>query len=265
MKRKSKKQSTKRIHNKTERGKHLRRSVEIFEVKRKISFGTIIKILMVVILGATVFSVWTTKNDLKGINESLDNIINKLNQVETEQTTLTDKQIQLQEDIKILETSKAEKKAEEERLAKEKAEAEEKAKQEEALRLAKASKPQVTSRGGTATRTSTTTTPQATGSTGSYQSYARDLCINTYGWTENDFQCLVKLWNRESGWNPNAHNKSSGAHGIPQSLPASKMASEGADYYTNGNTQIRWGLKYIKGRYGSPSKAWAHSQSKGWY
>ena len=53
--------------------------------------------------------------------------------------------------------------------------------------------------------------------------------------------------------------------GIPQSLPASKMASEGSDYYTNGKTQIRWGLKYIKGRYGSPSKAWVHSQQKGWY
>ena len=114
-----------------------------------------------------------------------------------------------------------------------------------------------------------TTTAQSS-SSGSYslsdyQAYAKDLVINTYGWSEYDFECLVKLWNRESGWNPNLHNSSSGAHGIPQSLPASKMASEGADYYTNGYTQIRWGLKYIKGRYGSPSAAWAHSQSKGWY
>ena len=97
------------------------------------------------------------------------------------------------------------------------------------------------------------------------QQYAHNLVINTYGWSEYDFDCLVKLWNRESGWNPNAHNKSSGAHGIPQSLPASKMASEGSDYYTNGYTQIRWGLKYIKGRYGSPANAWAHSQKTGWY
>lgn len=114
-----------------------------------------------------------------------------------------------------------------------------------------------------------TTTAQSS-SSGSYslsdyQAYAKDLVINTYGWSEYDFECLVKLWNRESGWNPNSHNSSSGAHGIPQSLPASKMASEGADYYTNGYTQIRWGLKYIKGKYGSPSAAWAHSQSKGWY
>lgn len=97
------------------------------------------------------------------------------------------------------------------------------------------------------------------------QSYAHDLVIDTYGWSEEDFTALVNLWNRESGWNPNAHNKSSGAHGIPQSLPASKMASEGSDYYTNGKTQIRWGLKYIKNRYGSPTSAWSHFQNKHWY
>ena len=99
----------------------------------------------------------------------------------------------------------------------------------------------------------------------SYQQYAHDLVINTYGWSEYDFQCLVNLWNKESEWNPNCHNNSSGAHGIPQALPASKMASEGADYYTNGYTQIRWGLKYIKERYGSPSNAWSHFQSHNWY
>lgn len=96
------------------------------------------------------------------------------------------------------------------------------------------------------------------------QQYAYDLVIS-YGWTENDYECLVKLWNRESGWRPNAVNKSSGACGIPQALPCKKMASEGSDYQTNGKTQIRWGLKYIKNRYGSPSKAWAHSQQTGWY
>lgn len=107
--------------------------------------------------------------------------------------------------------------------------------------------------------------PVITVSANDYQKYAHDLCINTYGWSETDFTNLVKLWNRESGWRPSAHNPSSGAHGIPQSLPASKMATEGADYYTNGYTQIRWGLKYIKGRYGNPSAAWAHSESYGWY
>ena len=89
--------------------------------------------------------------------------------------------------------------------------------------------------------------------------------LNKYLWSESDYQALVNLWERESNWNANAHNKSSGAHGIPQSLPASKMSSEGSDYYTNGYTQIRWGLKYIKERYGSPSKAWKHFQNKNWY
>lgn len=112
---------------------------------------------------------------------------------------------------------------------------------------------------------STTNNSSSSQSVAELQSYAHNLVINTYGWSEYDFECLVKLWNRESGWNPNAHNKSSGAHGVPQSLPASKMASEGADYYTNGYTQIRWGLKYIKNRYGSPSGAWTHSQRTGWY
>ena len=98
-----------------------------------------------------------------------------------------------------------------------------------------------------------------------YQAYASDLVFNTYSWTEEDYYALVKLWTKESDWNPNSHNKSSGAHGIPQSLPANKMASEGDDYYTNGYTQIRWGLKYIKQRYGTPLKAWQHFQNKNWY
>lgn len=99
---------------------------------------------------------------------------------------------------------------------------------------------------------------------GDYQLYAWSLFPN-YGWGEYDLECLIELWRRESRWNPNAHNKSSGAHGIPQSLPASKMASHGSDYYTNPYTQIRWGLDYIAGRYGSPSAALGHSNRKGWY
>lgn len=174
--------------------------------------------------------------------------------------------IPIPEDLKIkMEEERKAKEEEEKRIAEEKAkaEAEQKAKEEaeakkkaEELRIAQSK--QVTSRGGTSVRA-------ATGTKAEYQAYARNLCINTYGWTENDFNCLVKLWERESNWNPNAHNKSSGAHGIPQSLPASKMASEGSDYMTNYKTQIRWGLKYITNRYGTPSNAWAHSQQKGWY
>lgn len=97
-----------------------------------------------------------------------------------------------------------------------------------------------------------------------YQDYAHTLLLE-YGWSEADFNALIILWERESNWNPNATNKSSGAHGIPQSLPASKMASEGDDYMTNYQTQIRWGLKYIKNRYGNPTAALAHSDRKGWY
>jgi hypothetical protein len=88
--------------------------------------------------------------------------------------------------------------------------------------------------------------------------------LNTYGW-QSQYPSLDKLWTRESGWRWNALNRGSGAYGIPQSLPASKMRSAGADYHDNAGTQIKWGLNYIKGRYGSPNKAWAHSQNTGWY
>jgi hypothetical protein len=79
------------------------------------------------------------------------------------------------------------------------------------------------------------------------------------------FPCLDKLWKKESGWNHRAANPSSGAYGIPQSLPGSKMASEGSDWKSNPATQIKWGLGYIKGRYGTPCSAWSHSQNVGWY
>lgn len=106
--------------------------------------------------------------------------------------------------------------------------------------------------------------PIASGIKGEYQKYALSL-FPDFGWDESELEPLIYLWNRESGWNPNSHNRGSGAHGIPQALPASKMASEGSDYYTNPEPQIRWGLKYIRGRYGSPSRAWASFRSKGWY
>lgn len=83
------------------------------------------------------------------------------------------------------------------------------------------------------------------------------------GQEQND--CLLWLWNRESGWRTNAYNASSGAYGIPQSLPGSKMAIMGADWRTNYATQIDWGLAYISSRYGAPCGAWAHSESTGWY
>ena len=89
--------------------------------------------------------------------------------------------------------------------------------------------------------------------------------LGRFGFGADQFGCLDSLWTKESGWNPSAQNASSGAYGIPQSLPGSKMASAGADWATNPATQIEWGLGYIQDRYGSPCGAWAHSQSNGWY
>ncbi len=99
---------------------------------------------------------------------------------------------------------------------------------------------------------------------GTAKAYAYEL-LDSMGFGEDQYSCLVKLWNRESNWRHTARNKSSGAYGIPQSLPATKMATEGPDYLTNPETQIRWGVKYIKGRYGSPCGALAHSDKLGWY
>jgi hypothetical protein len=86
-----------------------------------------------------------------------------------------------------------------------------------------------------------------------------------YGWESGQFPCLDALWTHESGWNVYAENPASGAYGIPQALPGSQMASAGADWQTSAATQIRWGLTYIKGRYGSPCAAWSHEEATGWY
>ena len=88
--------------------------------------------------------------------------------------------------------------------------------------------------------------------------------LGEYGWNGSQFGCLVNLWNKESGWRVDAANPS-GAYGIPQSLPGSKMASAGPDWQHNAETQIKWGLGYIQDRYGSPCGAWAHSESYNWY
>ena len=98
----------------------------------------------------------------------------------------------------------------------------------------------------------------------SAQAIAKSM-MSSYGWDDTQFSCLVKLWNRESGWNYQAYNASSGATGIPQALPGSKMASAGSDWATNPATQIKWGLGYISERYSNPCGAWAHSESVGWY
>lgn len=96
------------------------------------------------------------------------------------------------------------------------------------------------------------------------QSYAAGR-LAAYGWSQDQFQCLVQLWNQESSWQTNATNPSSGAYGIAQSLPPAKYASSGGDWLTNYRTQIEWGLGYIRDRYGSPCGAWGHEGSANWY
>jgi len=85
------------------------------------------------------------------------------------------------------------------------------------------------------------------------------------GFALDQMPCLDKLWTKESHWNEKAQNSSSGAYGIPQANPGSKMAAFGDDWRTNPATQIAWGLSYIKSRYSTPCGAWSHSQSSGWY
>jgi len=85
------------------------------------------------------------------------------------------------------------------------------------------------------------------------------------GWGGSQFQCLDRLWTKESGWKWHADNPTSSAYGIPQSLPGEKMASAGADWATNPVTQIRWGLGYIRDRYGSACSAESFKQGNGWY
>jgi hypothetical protein len=98
---------------------------------------------------------------------------------------------------------------------------------------------------------------------GSAQAIALAI-LTAEGMGNDQFSCLVSLWNRESHWRVDAENPD-GAYGIPQALPGSKMASAGSDWQTNPTTQIKWGLGYIKARYSTPCGAWAHSQATGWY
>jgi hypothetical protein len=106
--------------------------------------------------------------------------------------------------------------------------------------------------------------PAASAPSGSPQQIAEQM-LSQFGWSSSQFSCLQPLWAQESGWNIYASNPSSGAYGIPQALPGSKMASAGPDWQGNAATQIRWGLTYIQGTYGSPCAAWSHEQADGWY
>lgn len=92
---------------------------------------------------------------------------------------------------------------------------------------------------------------------------AKSILMNEYGFSEKEYKCLNQLWTKESNWNYKARNKYSGAHGIPQALPASKMNVVSTDWRTNPVTQIRWGLRYISIRYETPCKALSkHKRSR---
>ena len=89
--------------------------------------------------------------------------------------------------------------------------------------------------------------------------------LGSFGWSSSQFSCLDPLWEHESRWNVTAANPGSGAFGIAQALPGSRMASAGPDWQTSAATQITWGLRYIRDTYGSPCAAWSHEQATGWY
>jgi cell wall-associated NlpC family hydrolase len=103
------------------------------------------------------------------------------------------------------------------------------------------------------------------GSGGLDTDHAFAMALSNATWDPTQYAFLVLLWNQESGWDPTSRNPTSGAFGIPQALPATKMASAGGDWATDPYTQILWGIGYIQGRYGTPAAAWAHEMTFGWY
>jgi hypothetical protein len=124
-----------------------------------------------------------------------------------------------------------------------------------------AAMPDTAANGGSSTGGTITLAPPDPGTA---QSIAFNM-MSSFGFSAStQFSCLNDIWTRESGWNYLAEN-ASGAYGIPQALPGSKMASAGADWATDPTTQIRWGLGYIQSTYGTPCAAWAFWQANGWY
>jgi len=94
---------------------------------------------------------------------------------------------------------------------------------------------------------------------------ARQIMKSEYNWGSYQFECLNRLWTKESHWNYKAHNYKSGAHGIPQALPANRMEIISTDWRKNPVTQMRWGLRYIDIRYETPCKAWAKFKRSNYY
>jgi hypothetical protein len=120
---------------------------------------------------------------------------------------------------------------------------------------------------GSGTGTTGTSVPSAPVDCKTYSGNRATGCalLQEFSFSTSQMSCLDSLWTRESQWTTTAENSSTGAYGIPQALPGSKMATVADDWKTNPATQIRWGLNYIKGRYSTPCGAWSHSESTGWY
>jgi hypothetical protein len=95
--------------------------------------------------------------------------------------------------------------------------------------------------------------------------FAKEMMATEYGWGEGQYKCLNRLWTKESNWNYQARNPRSGAHGIAQALPASKMEKVGTDWRTNPITQIQWGLLYVSERYNTPCAAWNKFRRSNFY
>jgi hypothetical protein len=130
-----------------------------------------------------------------------------------------------------------------------------------------AAQPAVSRQGHSATPSSSATSGSTAQVTSAPSGTARQIAqqmLNAEG-RGSQFSCLDALWSRESGWNVYATNPGSGAYGIPQALPGSKMASAGPNWRTDAANQIRWGLSYINSTYGSPCGAWNHEEATGWY
>jgi len=107
------------------------------------------------------------------------------------------------------------------------------------------------------------TKPKSVRTKASANSNPKQYALSKVG--QSQFNCLEPLWNKESHWNYKAYNRSSGAYGIPQAVPGSKMSSAGADWRTNPITQVKWGIRYVNGRYGSACGAWNFWRAHHWY
>lgn len=232
---------------------------------KKIASNVLIVSTQLIIGGLFLFMLFSgeeSNTDVVVKNNNLDKMADSVSELFVADK-LEKKIIDEKKEEALLAEEEAKKKREEEEAARKAAEEEAKRKaEEEAARKAAEEEAARKAAEEEAARQARANVSQ---SVAALQDYAHNLVINSYGWSEADFTALVNLWNKESGWNVYCYNSYSGAYGIPQSLPGNKMSSEGADWETNGETQIRWGLKYIQGRYGSPSGAWGHFLSHNWY